>query len=91
MSIVSPYENIGQERSLIFVGTLSWYPNIEAVRFIAHKLWPALKEMMPDVSIDIVGANPPEDIVKLADVDSGFRVHGFVDDVLVGFTIEDFV
>jgi len=76
-----PDTNIQQELSLIFVGTLSWYPNIEAVHFIADEIWPLLKNELPDVSIDIIGANPPEDIVKLSRKDPSFRVHGFVEDV----------
>ena len=74
-------KTVQQRLSLIFVGTLSWYPNIEAVNFIAYELWPALKSEMPEVSVDIIGANPPEDLVRLASKDSRFRVHGFVDDV----------
>jgi len=66
---------------LIFVGALSWYPNREAVLFIANKLWPRLKSEIPNVSIDIVGANPPEKLTELSAVDSAFRVHGFVNDV----------
>lgn len=73
--------SVRQEKSLIFVGTLSWYPNAEAVRFIANELWPTLRNEMPGVCFDIVGANPPQDIKDLAEKDSKFRVHGFVDDV----------
>ncbi|MDX2505576.1 MAG: glycosyltransferase [Gammaproteobacteria bacterium] len=67
--------------SLIFVGRLNWYPNTAAVRFIAHQLWPALKAAIPDINIDIIGANPPEDLVALSGEDLDFRVHGFVDDI----------
>lgn len=74
-------KSIKQTKSLIFAGTLSWYPNIEAVRFIANILWPRIKELFPDVSIDIIGANPPSDLVDLSKKDPMFRVHGFVDDV----------
>ena len=66
---------------LIFVGTMSWYPNIEAVNFIADKLWQSLREKYPNLCIDIVGANPPEKIKNLERTHPGFKVHGFVDDV----------
>ena len=77
-----PDKSIVQEKRLIFIGTLNWYPNVEAVRFIAHKLWPALKLTIPDISVDIIGASPPDDIVQLGAQQKGFRVHGFVDDIL---------
>ncbi len=66
---------------LIFAGTLNWYPNIEAVNFIADKIWPALKSVIPDIAIDIIGANPPKRLVELSKSDPDFNVHGFVDDV----------
>jgi len=66
---------------LIFVGTLNWYPNAEAVRFIAQEIWPRLVQQMPDASVDIIGANPPAELMELAQRDSRFRVLGFVDDM----------
>jgi glycosyltransferase involved in cell wall biosynthesis len=76
-----PDENAIQVRSILFVGTLSWYPNIEAVRFIAYEIWPALQSVIPNIKVDIVGANPPDDILKLASNNVNFNVHGFVEDV----------
>jgi len=76
-----PEERVQKKCSLVFIGRLNWYPNTEAVRFIAHKLWPVLKAEIPDINIDIVGSNPPEDILVLAGEDANFRVHGFVDDI----------
>ncbi|HFD31151.1 MAG TPA: glycosyltransferase [Gammaproteobacteria bacterium] len=70
-----------QTKSLIFAGTLSWYPNTEAVLFIAQKIWPLLKQEAPDVVIDIIGANPPPQIQQYAEQDPKFRVHGLVDDL----------
>lgn len=66
---------------LIFVGTMNWYPNIDAVKYIANKLWPILKQMHPDLECDIIGASPPAEIIALADRLPGFLIHGFVDDV----------
>lgn len=77
-----PDVSVKQGVSLLFIGTLNWYPNVEAVRFIAHKLWPALKAVIPQVSIDIIGAEPPEDILQVGEKDATFNVHGFVDDIL---------
>jgi len=67
--------------SIIFAGTLSWYPNRQAVDFIAREIWPRLKAEVPGSSVDIVGASPPADLLELARRDPDFRVHGFVDDV----------
>ncbi len=66
---------------IIFVGTLSWYPNIEAVEYIAKEVWPKIKQVYPDLGIDIIGANPPPGIVALSKSDPSFKVHGIVDDI----------
>lgn len=67
--------------SLIFAGRLSAYTNRKAVLYIAHELWPRLRKEVEGVTIDIVGSDPPEELVRLARRDESFRVHGFVDDV----------
>jgi len=69
------------ELRLIFVGRLNWYPNTQAVRYIAESLWPLLKQRWPTIKFDIIGANPPAVAKELAAKDSNFIVHGFVDDV----------
>lgn len=77
------FKSAGAEKAnkLIFVGTMNWYPNIEAVLYIAHHIWPTLKRRHPDLEIDIIGANPPDQIKNLQVEYPGFNVHGFVDDV----------
>jgi len=76
-----PLTGVEQVPALVFVGTLNWYPNIEAVRFIAFELWPLLKKELSGVTVDIIGANPPKDICDVAVSDPDFHVHGFVDDI----------
>jgi glycosyltransferase involved in cell wall biosynthesis len=68
-------------RSIIFVGSLNWYPNVSAVRFLLQHIWPALKAVVPDLHLDIVGSAPPQDIRALAAAAGDVTVHGFVDDV----------
>ncbi len=44
---------------LFFHGTLHYWPNTEAVRFIAEQLLPRLLPARPDLRILIAGQNPP--------------------------------
>jgi sugar transferase (PEP-CTERM/EpsH1 system associated) len=67
--------------SLIFVGSLNWYPNIDAVQFLLKEIWPLAKAAAPELRLDIVGSAPPPGIVSLAAGLEGVRLHGFVDDV----------
>lgn len=67
--------------SLVFAGNLSWYPNAAAMLFFADKVWPGLKAAIPEVTMDVIGANPPTALSAVAVRDKNFRVHGFVPDV----------
>ena len=68
-------------RSIIFVGSLNWYPNVDAVQFLLREVWPAAKARHPDLRLDIVGSAPPSSVLSLAADLKDVRVHGFVSDV----------
>jgi glycosyltransferase involved in cell wall biosynthesis len=67
--------------SMIFVGSLNWYPNVDAVLFLLLEIWPRAKAAVPDLRLDIVGSAPPPNIVALAAGLADVTVHGFIDDV----------
>lgn len=67
--------------SLVFVGTMNWYPNVDAVLFLLKEVWPLLKQRVPHLTLDIAGSNPPDSVVVLGRSLDGVTVHGFVDDV----------
>ena len=66
---------------MIFVGGLSWYPNVAAVRFIIDEVWSRLEGEIDDVTMTVVGKKPPDWIVDFSKKNSKFSVTGFVDDV----------
>ncbi|GGC72900.1 glycosyl transferase [Marinobacter halophilus] len=70
-----------KEKSIVIVGGLSWYPNREAVEYFIREIWPLIKMRIPDMSVDIIGRGPTQEMLKVAENDESFRVHGFVDDV----------
>ena len=74
------YEN-EEENNLIFAGGLGWYPNADAMQYFAREIWPQLKKHHPDIVMNVVGKDPSQELIKLAEQDKNFRVHGFVDDV----------
>ncbi len=67
--------------TLIFIGTLDWYPNTRAVRYIAKELWSPLQAAIPNIKINIIGAGAPRDLVDFANTTPNFNVLGFVDDL----------
>lgn len=68
-------------RSYIFAGGMDWFPNADAMRFLAEELWPVLALDEPSSSITIVGRHPPAELLRAAQSDGRIRVTGFVDDV----------
>ncbi|HZT02739.1 MAG TPA: glycosyltransferase [Steroidobacteraceae bacterium] len=77
----SPLCGQPKRHSLVFVSTLSWYPNVDAVLFLLRDIWPALKKLVPNVTLDIVGAGAPPSVVELAREHEGVTLHGFVPDI----------
>lgn len=69
-----------ENNKIIFVGKMSYEPNIVAVSYFSHKIFPALKEFFPDVQFIIVGADPDDRVKNLTSI-AGVKVLGFVESV----------
>ena len=65
---------------LIYIGSMDWYPNEDAVAFFADEVLPRIQEKVPDVTFSIVGGNPSARVQKLAERD-GIIVTGRVPEI----------
>ena len=52
---------------LIYIGSMDWYPNEDAVGFFADEVLPRIQANVPDVRFSIVGGNPSARVQKLAE------------------------
>lgn len=68
------------DNQIIFVGKMSYEPNVVAVTYFANFIFPKLKEIIPDLRFTIIGANPDNRVYKLREI-SGVEITGFVDSV----------
>lgn len=66
---------------LIFVGSMDWLPNEDAVCWFAEHVLARVRQQAPNVSLTIVGRSPGSAVRKLAAQDSGIQVTGTVPDV----------
>lgn len=66
---------------LIMVSGMNWFPNRDAVLYMAESVWPELSRRLPEARLTIVGASPPQAILDLAARDPRVTATGFVDDV----------
>jgi glycosyltransferase involved in cell wall biosynthesis len=78
----SPDKKVAADSSknLVFVGSMDYYPNVEAVISFSSKVWPLIREQVPGARFTIVGANPTNGVRKLAE-NPGITVTGTVPDV----------
>jgi glycosyltransferase involved in cell wall biosynthesis len=68
-------------RELVFTGSMDWFPNEDAIVHFAHEVLPRIHKAVPDVTLTIVGRNPPPRVRALAERDPSVRVTGGVPDV----------
>ncbi len=66
--------------SIIFTGTMNYYPNIDAVLYFARECWPLIRSQVPNATWQIVGKGPPPEVQDLAQL-PGISVTGGVPDV----------
>ncbi len=66
---------------LIFLGSMDWRPNIDAIRWFATSILPLIRRRLPECSLTVVGRNPTAEILRLAETDSRIHVTGTVTDV----------
>lgn len=64
---------------LLFIGNLAHRPNDDAVLFFMREVYPLLREMLPDVGLDIIGDNPSPAIAAYNSEHA--RVTGYVPEV----------
>ena len=65
---------------LIYIGSMDWYPNEDAVFFFVEDVLPTIRESVQNVKFTIVGGNPSAHVQQLADID-GVVVTGRVPEI----------
>ncbi len=65
---------------LVYIGSMDWYPNEDAVSFFADEVLPIIRESVQNAKFTIVGGNPSENVQRLAGRD-GIVVTGRVPEI----------
>ena len=63
---------------LVFVGSFQHPPNEDGLCWFLDEVWPILDSRIREGGIDIVGAHPPDSVLRYSDAQ--VRVHGWVQD-----------
>ncbi len=69
-----------QARHILHIGTMYWPPNVDAVLWFAREVFPLIRAQRPGVQFDVVGKDPPPEIVALDGNGMGINVAGYVAD-----------
>ena len=56
---------VGSAPTVLFGGTLDWFPNIDAVGFLAKDVWPTVRQRLPSAQLIIAGKDPVDDVLRL--------------------------
>lgn len=67
------------EQAVVFVGTMDYWPNIDAVQWFAKEVLPLLRKTCPAAVLHVVGRNPAPEVLALAS--PAVRITGTVPDV----------
>jgi polysaccharide biosynthesis protein PslH len=67
--------------SILFVGSYLHQPNVDAALWLCKEIFPPIKHKYKNSNLFIVGPNPTDELLKLADKLSGINIVGFVDKV----------
>ena len=51
---------------VVFLGSMDWEANIDAVEYFCRDIWPAVRAAVPDAQFRIVGRNPHPRVLRLA-------------------------
>jgi glycosyltransferase involved in cell wall biosynthesis len=73
-------ESAAPAQQIVFVGTMDYYPNVEAATSFANRIWPRVREQFHQMRLMIVGANPTPAVSALSAI-PGITVTGTVPDV----------
>lgn len=66
---------------IVFVGSMDWMPNHDAVSYFFDAILPAIRRRVPACTVGVVGRTPPPSMIELARRDPRVTVTGTVPDV----------
>ena len=74
-----PVEEVAN--SLVFVGSMDWLPNEDAILYFVDTILPLIKQECPEVFLEVVGRSPSRKLQALAEREKSMRLTGRVEDV----------
>lgn len=67
-----------ERQNFLAIGNLLHAPNVDSVLQL-KKLWPEIRQQLPDAELHIYGAYAPQQVLQLNNVKEGFHIKGWAD------------
>ena len=77
----APIARVPERHLTVFVGTMSWAPNVQAARYMAREILPRVRSAYPDAKFAVVGRGIEASVAEELATYPGVSVIGEVSDV----------
>lgn len=70
-----------EQLSLLYLGSLDWQPNVDAIEHLMQDIWPLVRSACPAARLEVVGRRASRNLRALLATAPGITLHSDVDDV----------
>lgn len=70
-----------EKNSLYHLASMDWMPNVESIEWFMEKIWPSVKEKIPQVKLYLAGRKMPEKFFKYQEKDANVFISGEIDNI----------
>ncbi len=79
---LQPIQRSAGSVNILTLGTLHYLPNADGIRWLLNEVFPLVRQQVPQATLTVIGKNPPDDFVQMAENKPGaIRVTGYVEDL----------
>ena len=79
-SCFMPQDVPEEPNTLVFIGYFRHSPNVHGIKRFCREILPLIRQEVPETKLFIVGASPPDEIIRLGNLDN-VVVTGWVEDI----------
>jgi glycosyltransferase involved in cell wall biosynthesis len=76
-----PTQNPHVDKRMVFVGSLRYAPNCDAVRFFCQEILPLIRADHPEATLTVIGADAPEGLAEGLPADGSVTLAGYLEDI----------
>ncbi len=77
----TPQDQDFDPRTLVFAGSLNWYPNLSALKYLRESIWPCVQRAVPGAHLYIAGMKPVRWLIDWANSDSNMTLAANPEDI----------